>query len=332
MNAHDRLFNWRTAFDHTVPLWITAAAGAMLLLCPLILLAIQSRLRAETNTELWARWKSWLVLALLMAGPVLLGAAWVFGATLLLSLACCREYVRATGLFRERLIWWVLTLCIIVTFFAVIDHWYGFFMALAPLSIGVIAVAGIVRDHPDGYIQRVALGVFGYMLFGSALGHFAYFANDAAFRQILLLLILSVEMNDVFGYLVGKPFGHRRLIPKTSPGKTVAGAFGSVILTSALVVWVGEYVFAGTVMAGLSHRIGLGLIISVVGILGDLMLSSIKRDLGIKDMGTTFPGHGGLLDRFDSLILVAPAAFHFIGYFNGIGLDQPVRILSGGAG
>jgi phosphatidate cytidylyltransferase len=72
------------------------------------------------------------------------------------------------------------------------------------------------------------------------------------------------------------------------------------------------------------------LIVSVAGQFGDLMVSSIKRDLGIKDMAATIPGHGGFLDRFDSLILVAPAVFHYVGYFRGFGLDQPTRIITGG--
>jgi phosphatidate cytidylyltransferase len=71
---------------------------------------------------------------------------------------------------------------------------------------------------------------------------------------------------------------------------------------------------------------GLGIIVSIVGQFGDLMLSAIKRDLGLKDTAKLIPGHGGLLDRFDSLILVAPAVFHYVSYFVGFGVGQPQRI------
>ena len=73
----------------------------------------------------------------------------------------------------------------------------------------------------------------------------------------------------------------------------------------------------------------MGFLLSFAGQCGDLVLSSIKRDLSIKDMGAAIPGHGGLLDRFDSLLLAAPALFHYINYFVGVAIDQPARVFTG---
>src|SRR5262249_42317673 len=186
------------------------------------------------------------------------------------------------------------------------------------------AATAILADRPHGYIQRVALGVLGFVLFGCALGHLGYMANDGNYRPFMIMLLLAVESNDVFAFVVGKALGRRKLAPNTSPNKTVAGALGALLLTTLLVAVLGPFVFVGTEMDSWPLLAGLGLIVSCVGQLGDLMLSSIKRDLGIKDTGATIPGHGGLLDRFDSLILVAPAAFHYVGYVLGFGLDQPI--------
>ena len=151
---------------------------------------------------------------------------------------------------------------------------------------------------------------------------------------MLLLLLVSVELNDVFAYLSGKTLGRRKLAPNTSPNKTIGGAVGAMLLTTGLVMLLGRPVFAATEMSSWGVLAGLGLVLSVAGQLGDLMLSSIKRDIGVKDMGVTLPGHGGLLDRFDSLLLAAPAFFHYVGYVNdnGIGLDQATRIFTGGGG
>lgn len=166
------------------------------------------------------------------------------------------------------------------------------------------------------------------------MGHLGYLANDQKFREMILLLLLSVELNDVFAYLSGKAFGRRKLAPNTSPNKTVGGALGAMVLTTILVMLLGRLVFAGEEMESWGALAGLGVILSVAGQLGDLVLSSIKRDVGIKDMGVALPGHGGLLDRFDSLLLAAPAFFHYVGYVNvdGIGLGEMERIFSAGAG
>jgi phosphatidate cytidylyltransferase len=333
--TRERLFGYEHAFDHPVTVAIVVTVAVALAVAPLVilLLARLGRVGPTQRKELMQRYRSWLILVPLIGLPILLGAAWTILGVLVLSLLCYREYARATGLFREKLISLLVVLGIFAVTFAVADHWYHFFVALFPLGVGLIAAVAVLADRPQGYIQRVALGVLGFMLFGSALGHLGYMANDRDYRPILLMLLLAVEANDVFAYITGKTFGRRKLAPHTSPNKTVGGALGALVLTTALVMVLGRYVFAGQdEMQGTLCLLTLGVIISVVGQLGDLVLSSIKRDLGLKDMGATIPGHGGLLDRFDSLLLVAPAVFHYVGYVRqvGFGLDQPLRIFTGG--
>jgi hypothetical protein len=94
-------------------------------------------------------------------------------------------------------------------------------------------------------------------------------------------------------------------------------------------VAIGPFVWPGTSLDTPVPLVGLGLIVSIVGQFGALMLSSIKRDLGLKDTARLIPGHGGILDRFDSLILVAPAVFHYVGYFVPFAAGQPQQIFSG---
>jgi phosphatidate cytidylyltransferase len=330
--ARQRLIGVGHAFDHPATLPLVAGIASVLVVAPLVILLL-TRARPVPETlrrELWQRYLSWLVLTALMLAPILLGAAWTIAGVLALSLLCYREYARATGLFREQLISLLVVVGIAALAFAALDNWYHLYVALVPLTVALIAAAAVLADRPRGYIQRVGLGVFGFLLFGSCLGHLGLLADDADYRPVLILVLLAVELNDVFAFVSGKLFGRRKLAPNTSPNKTVGGALGALVLTTLLVVGLGRLVFAGTDLASVGHLVALGLFISAAGQLGDLMLSSIKRDIGIKDMGVTIPGHGGLLDRFNSLILAAPVVFHYVKYVNDVGAGQPARILTGG--
>lgn len=330
--TRDRLFGIRSVMDDPVTLWIVAGLALLLLVSAMAIrgMATANRLSPDTHRELVARLRTWAILVVAVLVPLLLGAAWVIAAVGLLGLVCYREFARVTGLFRHLSIsLWVVAGIVAVTF-ASMDHWYGFFAALPALGTIVIAAFSIFVDQPKGYIQRVGLGCFSFLLFGVCLGHLGYLANDTHFRPLILLVLISVSLNDVFAYLAGKSFGHRKILPSTSPNKTLGGSLGALVGTTTLVVLLGSVVFRGTPMGNFVRLAGLGLIVSVTGQLGDLVISSIKRDLGIKDTGTALPGHGGILDRCDSLLLVVPAYFHYIGYFMGIGLDQPIRIFNGG--
>lgn len=333
MNAEtqERLFGFRHALDHPVALWITVGIGAMLVAAPGMIMALSAAgvVKRELRAELWKRTISWMVMAPLMVGLILLGSFWAMLAFTVVSLLCYREFARATGLFREHSISAVAAAGIVALNLAALDHWYGLFQALGPLTIVMMAAVGILRDHPKGYLQRVGLGVFGFSLFGVCLSHFSYMANDRDFRPIVLMLLVTVQLNDVFAFCVGKSIGRRKLAPHTSPGKTIGGSLGSLVLTTPLVAVLGHVVFRGTPVDSPFALVALGLIVSVGGQFGDLLVSSIKRDVGVKDMGALIPGHGGVLDRCNSLLLVGPAVFHFVGYLRGFGLDGQTRIFTG---
>ncbi|MGH6960172.1 MAG: phosphatidate cytidylyltransferase, partial [Dongiaceae bacterium] len=123
--------------------------------------------------------------------------------------------------------------------------------------------------------------------------------------------LILTEANDVAQYVWGKTLGRHKVIPRVSPGKTWAGVIGGVATTTLLSLLLAPRL---TPLDHL-HALAAGLLIGVAGFVGDISISAIKRDLAIKDSGTLIPGHGGVLDRLDSLTYTAPLFFHFIRYF-----------------
>ena len=329
--TRERLFGFRHAFDDRVTVVLTLIALTLFLLGPvLILIATHTPTSGEDKREeLWDRYRSWIWLALFILVPILAGAFWTILAVGTLSLLCYREYARITGLFRERTISLIVVIGILFITFASLDNWYQLYVALFPLTVALIAIGGLIPDQPKGYIQRVGLAVLGFALFGSALGNLGNIANDWNYRPILLLIIFAVELNDIFAYICGHLLGRRKFVPNTSPNKTIGGALGAIALTTPLVAIGAHFIWSGAALDTPVRLVGLGIIVSIVGQFGDLMLSSIKRDLGLKDTSKLIPGHGGILDRFDSLILVAPAVFHYVNYFVGFAVDQQQQIFPG---
>ena len=329
--TRERLFGFRHAFDDRVTVVLTLLAVVLFVLAPLLIFIATGTAKstADKRKELWDRYRSWIWLTAFILIPILAGAFWTIMAVAILSFLCYREYARITGLFRERTISLIVVIGILFITFAALDNWYQLFVAMFPLTVALIATGGLIPDQPKGYIQRVGLGVLGFALFGSALGNLSYMANDWNYRPILLLIIFAVELNDIFAYICGHSFGRRKFVPNTSPNKTVGGALGAIVLTTPLFALGAHFVWFGTALDTPARLLGLGIIVSIVGQFGDLMLSSIKRDLGLKDTAKLIPGHGGILDRFDSLILVAPAVFHYVNYFVGIAVGQPQQIFTG---
>ena len=129
---------------------------------------------------------------------------------------------------------------------------------------------------------------------------------------ILILAVLSSCATDIFAYLTGKKLGKRKLCPKISPNKTVEGSIGGIAGTVAVLLSLGLMLEKADVLQVNFFRLTLYAISSsIVGQFGDLSMSAVKRCLGVKDYGALFPGHGGILDRFDSLLFIAPFTLLF---------------------
>lgn len=128
--------------------------------------------------------------------------------------------------------------------------------------------------------------------------------NDCVCRR-------TYQLNDVSQFLFGKAFGKRKIVPAVSPNKTWAGFLGGVFVTTGLALLLFPLLTPYT----WPFALFAGLIISIFGFIGDVNVSALKRDLGVKDSGQALPGHGGILDRIDSLTYTAPLVFHFTSYF-----------------
>ena len=129
---------------------------------------------------------------------------------------------------------------------------------------------------------------------------------------LVLFLLFMTQFNDVSQYVWGKSFGKHKIIPKVSPNKTWQGFIGGMITITLVAGFVAPYLTPLSEIQGFVA----GALISVSGFFGDVVISSVKRDLHIKDSGSLLPGHGGILDRMDSLIYTAPLFFHYIYYLH----------------
>ncbi|MFE5598993.1 phosphatidate cytidylyltransferase [Streptomyces coelicoflavus] len=190
----------------------------------------------------------------------------------------------------------------------------GAWIAMALTALAVLVWR--MTEPPEGYLKDVTAGLFAafYVPFLATFVTMMLAADDGAWR-VLVFLILTV-VSDTGAYAVGWRFGRKKLAPRISPGKTREGLLGAVAFAMAAGALCVQFLIEdGTWWQGLL----LGLAVAVSATLGDLGESMIKRDLGIKDMGTLLPGHGGIMDRLDSLLPTAPVVWLLLVIFVGSG-------------
>ena len=197
--------------------------------------------------------------------------------------------------------------------------YYHLFILFVPIYLySFLTLRMVLNAQTKGFFSAAATVQWAVMLTVFNISHIVYLINldpkatshGGPVGLVLYLLILT-QLNDVLQYIFGKFFGRHSIVPQISPNKTWEGFIGGFFSTILLSVCIAGYL---TPMNPI-QSILFGAMIAVGGFFGDITISSIKRDLKIKDTGTLLPGHGGILDRIDSLIFTSPIFFHSFYYF-----------------
>ncbi len=251
-----------------------------------------------------------LILVAVLFLVVLLCPAWV--AMLLTTLLCVWAYLELISCLKVVRSPWLHACGVLMSAVVPVLSWLGFSFLAERVTMLAFVLALLVcwmAEHDRGRMDfRSMTAVFFAALllplFYSALIRILRMENG---RMLVLLPFITAYVCDTAAFFTGRLFGKHRLAPKISPKKSIEGAVAGVLATVVGCLLYGLILQYGWKMTVHYGALALyGLIGSVAGILGDLALSLIKREVGIKDFGNVFPGHGGLLDRFDSLLLTAP--------------------------
>ncbi len=249
------------------------------------------------------------VLAVLLLVVLLAGGPVLCLALLLCSLSGMHEMYRALGVIEDgegiplpAIGGFVGVVLYYVLLFFTRDAWYGALAALVILGVMACYVAGF----PKATSQQALHSVFGFVYVGFLLSFIYLLRIEEKGRVLVWLVFISSWVADTCAYFVGMKLGSHKMTPVLSPKKTWEGAIGGV-LGAGLVSLLFAGIFLGT--AGLFPCFLICSVGAVISIFGDLAASGIKREMGIKDYGTLIPGHGGIMDRFDSVIFTAPAIY-----------------------
>jgi len=306
---------------------VLSGVFALLVLSSIVTWILHSRLATgqpdqksiATIENLTARVKAWWVMAVVLASSLLLGTT----ATLLVfavgSFMALREFLRLTHTQPED------HGALAVAFFVVLPfqylligiQWYGLFAIMIPVyTFLILPIFPVIRQETTHFLERTARLQWGLMLTVYSVSHapallLLAIPNYAHQNALLLFyLVFVTQLSDVLQYVFGKWLGKTSISPTVSPSKTVEGLIGggaSAIFCGTLLWWITPFTP--------TQAFCFAALIVVFGFVGGLVLSAVKRSLGVKDWGNSIAGHGGALDRLDSLSFSAPIFFHLVRYF-----------------
>ena len=308
-------------FTHNVKIALVVLYVFIFLLLGIVKV-LQLTLKKDLD-NMWIRLKSFLAIVIFFTLAFSFNKICAFIFLILISYLCLKEFLsliptRKTD--RNVLLWayWSIPL----SYYIIYINWATLFYLFIPLYMFIlISIRMVLSNNTKGFLKNLAVIQYGLMTTVYALGYLGMIAvipmkynpQGGALGLLFYILVLTVA-NDFMQMFCGKAFGKHKIIPAISPNKTWEGFIGGVICTTILSIIMGNYLTPLTS----GQLTFLGAVLAIFGFFGDVTMSAIKRDLGIKDTSTLIPGHGGILDRLDSLLFTAPLFFHYVAYLYNI--------------
>ncbi len=290
----------------------------LLLVATLVVSALR-RARPEKDwKELTQRVNTWWIMTTIFFVAIVASRTVSICFFALVSFLALKEYLSLIPTRRadRRVLFWAY-LAIPFQFYWVYLEWYGMFIIFIPVYMFLLLPMRMITiGQPEGFLRAAGTLHWGLMTMVFNFSHAAFLLilrlqdtpDELPGPGLVLYLVVLTQLNDIAQYIWGKSFGRRKIVASVSPGKTWAGFLGGVATTVALGTIAGPFL---TPM-NYTQACFAGLIIGVGGFVGDVCISALKRDLHIKDSGSLLPGHGGILDRIDSLTYTAPLYFHYV--------------------
>lgn len=304
-------------------LWLLGGIAGFLVIASIIGWIMGKSAKSEgaqkTILNMNDRIRAWWVMAVIFAIALLTG---ITGTTVLfglLSFLALREFITLTPTRRadHRTLFWVFFIITPLQYYLLVSRWYGLFSIMIPVwAFLFIPLRNAVTGDYEKFLERTAKIQWALMVCIYCVSHApallmldipGYAGQNA---KLLLFFILVVQLSDVMQYIWGKLFGRRKIAPHISPNKTWAGFLGGIGTTTL----IGTALWWATPFTPWQAA-GMSLAITLMGFAGGLTMSAIKRDRGVKDFGTLIEGHGGILDRIDSICFAAPVFFHLTRHF-----------------
>jgi phosphatidate cytidylyltransferase len=308
---------------HAKFVWLMGGIGAILVAASLVGGILARRVKDESARavidNLNARVRAWWVMVAIFAFAFLIGQIATLVLFALVSFFALREFLSLTPTRAgdHRAMSLAFFIIIPVQYYLIAIGWYGLFSIFIPVYAFLLLPAfSALAEDTEHFLERTAKIQWGVMITIYCISHVpALLMLDLPGHKgenalLLFYMLLVVQISDVLQYVFGKLFGSAKIAPVVSPSKTVegfvGGALGATIIGAAL-WWITPFNWG--------QAAAMAFITVLMGFLGGLVLSAVKRSLGAKDWGSMIRGHGGMMDRMDSVSFAAPVFFHLTRYF-----------------